>query len=308
MEKEIFDVAIVGGGPAGYSAAIYAKRYNLKLLLVVKERGGLVTKTHLIENYPGYSSLSGLQLMEKFEEHLKYYNIDITDDMVVDIKEENGIYKLITPNTEYYARSVILATGTKRRELNVLGEKEFYGKGVSYCATCDAMFFRNKIVCVIGGSDSAAKEALVLSEHCKKVYIIYRRGELRAEPINKQRVLEKENIEIVYNTNITEIKGDKLVNRVVLDNPHIGSNELEVQGVFIEIGEIPQSELAEKLGIELSEKKEIKVDKFMKTSKKLVYAAGDVTDFEFRQAIVSASQGGIAAWSAFEDLTKEGNK
>ena len=307
MEKEIFDVAIVGGGPAGYSAAIYAKRYNLKLLLIVKERGGLVTKTHLIENYPGYASLSGLQLMEKFEEHLKYYNIDITDDMVVDLKEENGVYKLITPNSEYYARSVILATGTKRRELNVPGEKEFYGKGVSYCATCDAMFFRNKVVCVIGGSDSAAKEALVLSEHCKKVYIIYRRGELRAEPINKQRVLEKENIEIIYNTNITEIKGDKLVNKVILDNPYNGSNELEVQGVFIEIGEIPQSELAEKLGIELTEKKEIKVDKFMRTSKKLVYAAGDVTDFEFRQAIVSAAQGSIAAWSAFEDLTKEGN-
>ena len=306
-EKE-YDLIIIGGGPAGYSSAIYATRYSLNVLVIVKESGGLITKTHLIENYPGFPSISGIELAKKFEEHIEYYNVKKVFDEVVEIKEninEETKFEVKTLNGEtYFSKGIIFATGSKRRKLNVKGEDEFQGKGVSYCATCDAMFFKNKIVCVVGGSDSAVKEALMLSDHCKKVYIIYRGNKLRAEPINQERIKKKDNIEVIYNTNIVEIKGNLVVEKIILDNKYNDSEELNVNGVFVEIGQIPQSELAKKLSIETNEKEEIIVDKFMRTNKQFVYAAGDVINFDFKQAIVSASQGSIAAWSFYEDLKK----
>ncbi len=303
---ENYDLIIIGGGPGGLSAAIYAARYNLKTLVIVKERGGLVTKTHLIENYPGYDSLTGPELMGKIEEHAKKYNIEIVDDIVNKIKKEKDLFEMQTLNSKqtYKAKAVILATGSERRKLNISGEKEFDGKGVSYCATCDGMFFRNKEVIIVGGSDSATKEALMLSEHCKKVYIVYRGNKLRAEPINLDRALKKENIEIIYNTNITEIKGEQIVKSVVFDKPYNNLNEFPIQGVFVEIGQIPNSELAKQLGAELNEKGEIIVTREMRTNIKNLYAIGDVTDFTFKQAIVAASAGSIAAWSTYLDLEK----
>jgi len=303
MTQETYDLIIIGGGPGGYSAAIYAARYNMKTLVIAKERGGLITKTHLIENFPGIITATGFELMDKIEKHVKHYNIPIVDDIVIQAKKEGDNFKLTTQGEkEYIAKSVVLATGSNRRKLNILGEKEFDGKGVSYCATCDAMFFRGKDACIVGGSDSAAKEALMLSEHCKKVYIIYRQQKLRAEPINYDRVIAKDNIEIIYNTNIKEIKGEQVVQKVILDNEYKGSNELELQGVFIEIGQLPNSKIAKDLGCKLNDKDEIIVNREMRTNVQKVYAIGDVTDFKFRQAIVAASAGSISAWSAYTDL------
>lgn len=303
--NEIYDLIIIGGGPGGYSAGIYAARYNLKTLIIAKERGGLVTKTHLIENYPGFKSLSGFDLMQNIEDHVKNYDVPIVDEVIISVKNEKNIFKLKTEgNKEYQAKAIILATGSNRRTLDILGENEFNGKGVSYCATCDGMFFRKKDVCVIGGSDSATKEAIMLSEICNKVYIIYRGNKLRAEPINFNRISKKENVEIIYKTNLKKIKGDKLVNKVILDNKYKGSDEIEVAGVFIEIGQIPNSDIAKQLNVELNEKGEIKVDRNQRTNIKGVYAVGDVTDFAFKQAITAAAQGSIATWSAHADLEK----
>ncbi|MEM4755642.1 MAG: FAD-dependent oxidoreductase, partial [Candidatus Woesearchaeota archaeon] len=208
-ETTIYDFIIIGGGASGYSAAIYAARYGMKTLVITKERGGLITTTHLVENWPGFAKISGQELMDKIEAHVKEYPVTIVDDYVTTAEKKGLVFLLTTESgKQYQGYALLLATGTKRRILNVPGEKEYYGKGVSYCATCDGPLFRNKRVGVVGGSDSAAKEALFLSEHAKEVYIIYRRQEIRAEPINKERVYSNPKITIIPNTNVVEICGD----------------------------------------------------------------------------------------------------
>ncbi|TFG03039.1 MAG: thioredoxin reductase, partial [Promethearchaeota archaeon] len=181
-------------------------------------------------------------------------------------------------------------------------EEEFAGRGVSYCATCDGPFFKDKVVCVIGGSDSAAKEALFLAQNCSKVYIIYRGEEIRAEPINKKRVSENDKIEIIYKTNVTEIKGNQHVTSVVFDN----GDEFKVDGVFIEIGSIPNSGIAKKVGVQTNNKGEIKINRKSETNVEGIFAAGDVADAPFKQAITGVAEGVIAAYSAF-DFLKEMN-
>jgi thioredoxin reductase (NADPH) len=197
---------------------------------------------------------------------------------------------------------VVIATGSERKKLGVPGEEEFAGRGVSYCATCDGPFYRDKIVSVIGGSDSAAKEALFLSQNVKKVYIIYRGEEIRAEPINKKRVEKNHKIEIIYKTNIVEIKGDNTVKSVIFDN----GTEFEVDGVFIEVGSIPNSDLAKRIGVKTNEKDEIIINRKSETNIPGIFAAGDVADAPFKQAITGVAEGVVAAYSAF-DYIKEIN-
>lgn len=196
--------------------------------------------------------------------------------------------------------TIVVATGSERRKLGIPGEEEFTGKGVSYCATCDGPFFKDKVVCVIGGSDSAAKEALFLAQIAKKVYIIYRGEEIRAEPINKKRVYENDKIEIIYKTNITEIKGDGSVKSVIFDN----RQEFEVDGVFIEIGSIPASDIVKDIGVDLNHKKEIIINRKSETNIPGIYAAGDVADAPFKQAITGVAEGVIAAYAVFDYLKK----
>jgi len=304
--EKIYDIIIIGGGPSGYSCAIYAARYGMDAVIIAKERGGLVTSTHIVENWPGEKAISGLDLMHKVEEHVKDYPVTIIDDSVIESKKEENIFYIKTQNgKKLKAYSILIATGTKRRELNAKGESEYANRGVSYCATCDGPLFKNKIVGVVGGSDSAAKEALFLSEHAKKVYIIYRKEKIRAEPINEKRVNENENIEIINNTNVIEIIGDgNRLTKVLFDKEYNGSKEFEIDGLFIEIGHLPQNDLAKQLGVELDEKGSIITDKYSKTNIEGVYAAGDVTDMEFKQAITGAAQGTVAAFSAFEYIGK----
>lgn len=306
-EKEIYDTIIIGGGCAGLSCAVYAARFNLKTLIITKERGGLVTTTHLVENWPGEKAISGLDLAKKLEEHVKTLNVEIKDETVEDIekKKENNknIFEIKTNKTTFKAKTVVFATGSHRRELKVPGAKEFYAKGVSYCATCDAAFYKDKIVGMVGGSDAAVKEGLYLTEFAKKVYIIYRKEYPRAEPINMKRFEEKVKegkIELINNTNVVEVKGNEFVNKIVLDKEYKGSKEFPLDGLFIEIGQIPNTELAKKLGIELNEKNEIKIDRFSKTNIEGIYGAGDCCDAPFKQAITGASEGVVAAFSAFK--------
>lgn len=309
MTQEIYDTIIIGGGCAGYPAAIYSARFNMKTLVIAKEQGGLITTTHLVENYPGFISLSGQELADNLKAHVEANNVPIKDDIVTEvIKQDDGLYlvKTAISEDEYLAKTIILATGTKHRHLDVPGEKEYQSRGVSYCATCDGPFFRKKTVAIVGGGDSAAKEAMVLAQTCAKVYILVR-STLKAEPINVDRIRKIENVEIIENVSIQEIVGEKKMTHVVLDKEVNGSVNLELNGLFVAVGMLPQNDLAKQLGVELNKRGEIVIDKDSKTNIENVFAAGDVTNAEWKQGIIAAAEGSVAANSAFEYLQSKEN-
>lgn len=309
----IYDLIIVGSGPAGLTASIYASRYNLTNLIFGKKIGGTIGLAHKVENYPGFRSIPGLDLMTKIEEHTK----DLGGEIVYDpaqkiIKNGDQDFTVFTLSGKtYQAKTVIISSGTERRTLGINGENEYLGKGVSYCTTCDAPFYKDKTVALVGGSDGAVSGAVHASEYAKKVYIIYRKDQLRAEPawINEWKKIEQTGKgEAVYNANIVEIKGDnQRVNKIVLDIIHNDQKELEVDGVFIEIGGVPGTNLAREVGVEMNEEGFIKVDKWMVTNIPGVFAAGDCTDFiyGFAQMITACGMGALAARSAYVYLRKE---
>ncbi|MBN2142629.1 FAD-dependent oxidoreductase [Candidatus Woesearchaeota archaeon] len=301
-----YDVIIIGAGFAGYTAAIYSARYKLKTLLIGKEPGGLITEAHQVENYPGYKKISGLELMQKFEEQARECGAKIIIDEVVGLdhltKEGKASNFIIhTSSTKLYeSKAVIFASGTKKRKLDIPGQKEFESKGVHYCATCDAPFYKNKTVGVVGGSNAAAFAADLLRQYAKKVYLIYRKEELRCEPMLADALKADPKIEIIYSTNLTEYKGSKFLEKVMLDKEHNDSKELAVDGIFVEIGGLPASIHAAKLGAELGPIKEIIVNSKCETKVPGLFAAGDVTNTPLRQGIVAAGQGSIAATSAYK--------
>ena len=295
----IYDLIIIGGGPTAIGCAIYAARFAMDVLIIGKSFGGLIATTHVVENYPGITSASGEGLMDMFRDHMDSLEIPYISDEIRTIEKHDNYFLLHSFFQKFKALTVCLATGSERRKLGIPGEEEFAGRGVSYCATCDGPFFKNKVVGVIGGSDSAAKEALFLAQNCKKVYIIYRKGEIRAEPINKQRVMENDKIEIINYTNVVKIEGnDQGVSSVTFDN----GEKFALDGVFIEIGSVPNSEIAKRIGVKTNEKGEILIDRESKTNIPGVYAAGDVADAPFKQAITGVAEGVIAAYSAFDFL------
>ena len=300
--EKTFDLIVLGGGPTAIGCAIYAARFAMDVLVIGKTFGGLIVTTHIVENYPAITSISGQGLMEMFKEHMNSLNIPYISDEIRSIDKVDDHFELHSFFQNFKAYSICIATGSERKKLGVPGEEDFAGRGVSYCATCDGPFYIDKVVCVLGGSDSAAKEALFLAQNVEKVYIIYRGKEIRAEPINKQRVYDNNKIEIIYETNIVEIKGDTTVSSVVFDN----GKEFEVDGVFIEIGSIPNSELAKRVGVKTNEKGEIIINRKSETNIPGIFAAGDVADAPFKQAITGVSEGVIAAYSAF-DYVKEMN-
>jgi len=275
--EKTYDLIVLGGGPTGIGCAIYAARFAMDVLVIGKIFGGLIATTHIVENYPGITTASGQGLMEMFKEHMNSLQIPYITDEIRSIEQANDHFILHSFFQKFKAKSVVIATGSERKKLGVPGEQDFAGRGVSYCATCDGPFYKDKTVCVIGGSDSAAKEALFLSQNVKKVYIIYRGEEIRAEPINKKRVEQNKKIEIIYKTNITEIKGDNTVNSVIFDN----GTEFEVDGVFIEVG-----------------------NRKSETNLPGIFAAGDVADAPFKQAITGVAEGVIAAFSAFSYISE----
>jgi len=276
----MYDLIIIGSGVAGLGAAIYARRFEMKTLVLGDAEGGTITQTHLVENYPGFKSLSGLELAQNLLDHAKSLGTEIKTASVQSIEKTEAGFKIKTASEKFEGRTVIFATGTEHRKLGVPGEEKFANRGVSYCATCDAPFFKNKIVAVIGGSDSAVKESLVTAEHAAKVFVIYRGEKLRAEPINLRRMEERENIEVKCCVNILEIYGNEKVEGVKLDN----GEDLKLDGVFIEIGGIPRSELAKNLGVAINEKGEIRIDRFARTNMPGIFAAGDVTDADWKHA------------------------
>ncbi len=293
--ENTYDTIIIGSGPAGLGAAIYALRFNMKVIVIGKEFGGLITTTNIVENYPGFPSISGFDLMQQFKAHCDSLNAQLVDDEVLDIQLKDKLFRVKCGFGDYAGKTIIYATGGKHRKLGVPGEDEFAGKGVSYCATCDGPLFKGKILGVVGGSDSAAKDALFLSEHASKVYIIYRRQEIRAEPINKVRVAKNPKIEIIPNTVVKQIKGGDFATAVVFQD----GKEFPLDGVFIEIGADPASDLAKKIGVRTNDKNEIIINNKSETNIPGFYAAGDVTHQIYKQAITGVAEGVIAAFSAY---------
>lgn len=300
MSEEMYDTIIVGAGVAGLGAALYAGRFQMKTAVVGETLGGTIILTNDVANYPGFAQITGMDLAEKLQAHVEDYDVEFVEKKVSRVERcPEGCFKVFTDKEYLHTSTVIFATGTQWRKLRVSGEEEFANRGVHYCALCDGALYKDKVVGVVGGSDSAAKEALVLAEYGRKVYIIYRKERIRPEPINLGRVMSHKKIEIINNTSVTAIKGDTFVTGVTLDRPYKGSTEFQLDALFVEIGHTPLSDLARKVGVELNEKGEIKIDRYAKTNVQGVFAAGDVADTEFKQAITGVAEGVTAAYSAY---------
>lgn len=292
----MYDLIIIGGGPAGLTASIYAKRFGLNTLLIEKlGTGGQVPLTDLVENFPGFpEGISGVELATKITEQAKRFNSEIINEEVLEV--DFGEPKRVKTSVSVYeSKGIIIATGANPKKLNIPGEREFTGRGVSYCAVCDAYFYKNKDVVVVGGGDSALTEALYLTTFVNKLYLIHRRDKFRAAQYLQEKVLKNNKIEIILNSELKEIKGEKRVEKVIVYNKEKNENfELNVNGVFIYVGLNPNSEMF-KDKITLDENGFIITDEDMRTNIKFVYAAGDVRKKSLRQIITACSDGAIAA-------------
>ncbi len=301
-----YELAIIGAGPAGYSAAIYAVRAGIQTLVLEKGvGGGLAASSPNIENYAGFESIKGIDLAEKMKQHAsKYIDINFNEE-VQNISKKDDIFQIKTNKKIYNVKAIILCMGTDYRKLNAPGEKELTGKGVSYCATCDGFFFKDKKVAVVGGGNSALIEAIYLKQiGCREVTLIHRRDQLRAEKAYEEEAIQK-GVKIVYNTHVESIKGDQKVEYLELHDVNSDKiTKFPIDGVFISIGEKPQNILAKDLGVKLDEKGFVIVDKQQRTNVKGVYAAGDITG-GLRQVITACAEGAVAALSSTEVLGKQ---
>ena len=291
---------IIGSGPAGLSAALYAARANLEpLVLSGMELGGQVSITHIVENYPGFpDGIEGPKLVENFQKQAERFGTRVEFDAATEVDFSSRPFRVKTWGNQYFAETLILSTGATPRHLDIPGETEFTGKGVSYCGTCDGHFFQGKDVVVVGGGDSALEEGLFLTRYVNSVKIIHRRDELRAGAILQKRAFDNPKVEFIWNSIPTEIKGDGTVDTVSLKNVKTGEeSEIKTNGVFIFIGHIPNTDLYQGQ-LELDENGYVVADRFMQTSVPGVYAAGEVADSHFRQVITSAGMGAAAAMQA----------
>ena len=300
------ELAIIGAGPAGYSAAIYAERAGIKTLVFDKGiGGGLAAVSPNIENYPGFESISGIDLVEKMKQHAsKYTKINFGEE-VINITKKKDVFEIQTDKNKYNVKAILLCTGTEYRKLGIPGEQELQGKGVSYCATCDGFFFKDKKVAVVGGGNTALVEAIYLKQiGCKEVYLIHRRDQLRAEDSYKNEAI-KRGVKIVYNTHVESIhEKEKVEYLIIHDVKSCKKSKLIVDGLFVSIGEEPQNMLASKIDVKLDEKGFIITDKQGRTNIKGVYAAGDITG-GLRQVVTAAAEGAIAALTSTESVGKK---
>lgn len=300
----MYDLVIIGSGPAGMSAAIYAQRACLNTLVLERTGfgGGQVLNTYEVDNYPGLPGISGFELAQKMSEHAAKMKTKTVEDDVTEIRAENGVYTIVGENRTYETKGIIIATGAKHAHLNVPGEEELAGMGVSYCATCDGAFFTGRDVAVVGGGDVAVEDAIFLARNCNKVYLIHRRDELRAAKTLQEAVKECENVEILWNTTVEEIKGEDVVSSLTIKNKVSGEiSSLNVAGVFIAVGILPNSE-AFKGVVETDTSGYILAGEECKTNLPFVYAVGDVRTKPLRQVVTAVADGANAVTAFQKDL------
>ena len=299
-ETQHVKMLVIGAGPAGFAAALYAARAELEpVVLTGMTLGGQVSITHIIENYPGFpDGLPGPDLGELFKQQAERFGAKVVFDTATEVDFSEQPYKVKTYGGEYLADTVVIATGATPRHLEIPGEEEFTGKGVSYCGTCDGFFFKDKEVIVVGGGDSAMEEGTFLTRFANKVTVVHRRGELRASPILENRAMNNPKVDFVWDTVLNTIEGDNEVAKVQLENVKSGEkSEFKTDGVFIFIGHTPNTQLFTDQ-LEMDDEGYLVVNKYMETNKPGVYAAGEVADPHFRQVITSAGMGASAAIQA----------
>jgi alkyl hydroperoxide reductase subunit F len=297
-----YDLIIIGGGPAGITAGIYAVRQKLNTLLVAKEFGGqMARKAVAVENYPGFEEISGLELSRKFEKHLRKQKIAIERDSASGIKKIGGTFYITTNSKhKFSAKVVIVASGADPRPLEVPGEKEFIGRGVSYCTTCDSPMFAGKTVAVVGGGNAGFEAAIALSNWAKKIYILEYSPKVGADEFNQELVKKTKKVQILANAALKKIEGEKFVSSIIYQDRKTGKEKiLSLEGVFVEIGNVPATGFVKDL-VEFNEKDEIKIDpKTNMTKTSGLFVAGDVTDVRWKQIVVAAGEGCKAALSAY---------
>lgn len=305
MKQELFfDVIILGSGPAGFSAAIYAARGNVKTaILDISMFGGQPSNYLELENYPGFSLVGGYDLMEKFEEHVDKFGVEkFPMEEIQAIELEGEIKTIETIERIFKAKAVIIATGAQPKKLGVAGEKEFLSRGVSYCAVCDGAFYKDKVVTVVGGGNAAVEEAMYLTKFASKVYLIHRRDELRADKIVQERAFKTDKLEFVYDTVVSEIHGTDLVNEIIVKNVKTNKiSSIKADGIFPYIGFTPNSDMFLSM-LETNQAGFIKTDENMRTSQKGVWAIGDIRTTPLRQVITAAADGAVAACDAVKFL------
>lgn len=303
----MYDIIIIGCGPAGMTAAIYGRLANKKVLVLEKEAyGGQILKANKIKNYPGFEEISGFEFSTKLYNQIKNLNADIKFEEVIEIKN-NDIKEVITKKNTYQTKTIIIAAGSKNKELGLVGENKFKGKGISYCATCDGNFYKDKIVAVNGGGNSAIEDALYLSNLCKKVYLIYRQKEFKIDSMSLTTLKEKENVEFILNTNINSINGnEKLENITIINNNTKEETKLDIDGLFIAIGHIPVSSICSDL-INIDSSGYIEASETCKTNIDGIFVAGDIRKKNVKQLTTACSDGTVAALTACKYLI-ENNK
>jgi len=304
----VYDLIIIGGGPAGITAGIYAGRQRMKTLLITKEFGGqMAKKSTEVCNYPGFERISGMELIEKFVEHLKKEeSVEIKFDQVKQVTKEGDIFTITTAEAEkIQSKTVIVATGADPRPLEAIGEKEYIGKGVSYCVTCDGPIFNNKTIAIIGGGNAGLEAALFMTNYATKIYVLEFGTEIKADEINKTDVAKSDKIEIITNASVKEIKGEMMVSSLIYeDNVSKEIKTLEVAGIFIEIGSQPATALVKGL-VDFTKRDEIQVESETFTTKTPgLFAAGDDNSGPYKQIVTAAGEGCKVALASYDYLRK----
>jgi len=301
-----YDLIIIGAGAAGLTASIYASRYTLKNIVIGDIPGGTTTEAHKIYNWPGDPGISGPELMEKMSKHARETGGEFLSDFVVDVVKENEGFKVTTKREKTFtAKRVLFTSGTKHRHLGLAREDELQGRGVAYCATCDGPFFRDRIVSLVGGGNSVISSALYMADLAKQVYVIVRGADLKGEPLWREELKKRSNVTIITNAKVAALKGEEKLEALELDVEYNGSKELPVDVVFVEIGLVPQTELAHKLGAEVDQFGYLIVKADMSTTVPGVYAAGDSTNASnnFHQVVTACGEGATAADSIYKSLS-----
>ncbi|MEA3273137.1 MAG: FAD-dependent oxidoreductase [Patescibacteria group bacterium] len=307
-QKNNHSLIIIGAGAAALTASIYASRYKMEHIIIGSAPGGQVFEAHRVCNFPTEQDISGAKLVAKMQKHTESLGNRILVDEIIDIKKENNEFKITTQAKKiYFAKAVLLATGTEHRQLNLPDEDKFIGRGVSYCATCDALFYKDKVVAVVGGSDSANTASLYLAEIAKKVYQIYRKDKLRGETTWINQIEKNEKIEVIYETEVVGLMGENQLEKIKLSKSYKDQSEIETDGLFVEIGAVPQTALIKQLTLGTDEAGYVKVNADQTTSQEGVWAAGDITNGSnnFRQIITACSEGAIATENIFQFLQKD---
>ena len=303
----MFDVIIIGGGPAGYTAALYAARAKLNILLIEKKfSGGQMATTSFVENYPGFEEpISGPELALRMENQAKRFGAKVIIDTVIEIALDEKIKKVTTKNDTYESKTVILCMGSFPKELGIPNEERFKNSGVSYCATCDGAFFEGRTVAVIGGGDTAVEDAIYLSRFCTKIFLIHRRDSLRATKVLQDSLLNTKNVEIIWDTVVEDIYGKFDLEGIRIKHLITGEQrDLSVDGLFVAIGNVPHSELVQDK-IDVNQERNIITDEKMQTKILGVFSAGDVREKQLRQVVTAAADGAIAAHVAEQYINSE---